>query len=95
MTTTARLKHHAALVDRMATARGLDLQEAALRADLTPSDLSDMVLRCVGCARADHCAHWLDDQGARRRDNQAGAVSAPPDYCRNAPAFASLAKGSG
>ena len=85
--TDARLKIHADLVDRMATARGLDLQESALRAHLTPSDLSDMVLRCAGCTKPDTCATWLE--------GQKGAVSHTPEFCRNAADFAALARRSG
>ena len=87
MTTHARLKRHAALVDRMATARGIDLQESALRGELRPSDLSDLVLRCTGCTQTAHCEHWLE--------HQIGTVSETPHYCRNARAFKALAKGSG
>jgi len=85
--TTSRLKTHADLVDRMAAARGVDLQEAAMRADLTPSDISDMVLRCTGCTKPDECAQWLQAQQ--------GAVSDTPDYCRNADAFDDLIRRSG
>lgn len=84
--TDARLKTHADLVDRMAAARGVDLQEAALRAHLTPSDISDMVLRCVGCTKPDICAKWLE--------SQPGQVSDTPDFCRNAETFADLARRS-
>ncbi|WP_299610213.1 DUF6455 family protein [uncultured Tateyamaria sp.] len=85
--TDARLKTHADLVDRMAAARGVDLQEAAMRAHLTPGDISDLVMRCAGCTKPDTCAAWLDAQ--------AGAVSETPGYCRNAEAFADLARRSG
>lgn len=85
--TDTRLKRHADLVDRMATARGIDLEEAALRAHLTPGDLSDMVLTCAGCAHPDTCSKWLD--------TQVGAVSETPSYCRNADQFATLAVRSG
>ena len=81
--TPKRLKLHADLVDRMASARGVDLQEAAMRAHLTPQDISDMVLRCAGCTETGRCAAWLDAQR--------GAVSATPDYCRNADAIGALA----
>ena len=84
--TDNRLKRHAALVDRMAAARGIDLEEAAMRAELTPSDLSDMVLRCAGCSNVDGCEKWLADQ--------VGAVSDTPVYCRNADQFAELASRS-
>ena len=82
-----RLKTHADLVDRMATARGVDLQEAALRGDLSPDDISDLVLRCVGCTKPDTCAAWLS--------MQRGAVSETPGFCRNADQFAALARRSG
>lgn len=85
--TDTRLKHHAALVDRMATARGIDLEEAAMRADMAPGDLADMVLRCTGCTQADKCEEWLAQQN--------GAVSETPPYCRNAQQFAELAARSG
>ena len=81
------LKRHAELVDEMATARGLDLQEVALRGDLSPSDISDLVLRCTGCTQTAACEKWLSEQ--------VGAVSAAPHYCRNAHSFDDLARGSG
>lgn len=85
--TDTRLKRHAALVDRMATARGIDLEEAAMRAHLAPGDLSDMVLRCAGCSNVEGCGKWLA--------GQVGAVSETPKYCRNADQFADLALRSG
>ena len=81
--TDARLKRHAALVDRMATARGVDLEEAAMRAHLLPSDLSEMVLRCAGCSNIDECEKWLEAQ--------VGAVSETPRYCRNSDLIKDLA----
>lgn len=85
--TQSRLERHAALVDRMATARGIDLQEAALRGHLTAEDISDLVLRCTGCTGTRRCAQWLSDQ--------IGTVSATPHDCRNAEAFVDLAHRSG
>lgn len=82
-----RLKRHAELVDRMATARGIDLEEAAMRAHLAPNDLADMVLRCAGCSNAEGCEKWLADQ--------VGAVSETPVYCRNSEKFSELAVNSG
>lgn len=84
MTSVPLLKRHAALVDRMADARGIDLIEASLRANLAPDDLADMVQRCVGCARSEACEGWL----AR----QVGAVSQTPGFCRNAETFETLAR---
>ncbi|WP_299689532.1 DUF6455 family protein [uncultured Tateyamaria sp.] len=88
MTSTHRLKRHAALVDDMAEARGIDLQDASLRAGLTPDDLADMVHRCAGCTQPDSCESWLA--------SQVGAVSETPEFCRNAKVFDTLARlGSG
>lgn len=83
MTSNDRLKRHAALVDTMAQTRGVDLQDASLRAGLTPDDLADMVFRCAGCTQPDVCEKW---QAA-----QVGAVSETPQFCRNAEMFDALA----
>ncbi len=82
-----RLKRHAALVDRMAQARGLDLEEASLRGGLTPSDISDAVLACTGCATPDACAKWLDAQ-----ETEGTTAAQTPGYCRNAALFDELSK---
>lgn len=81
------LKRHAHLVDEMAQARGLDLQEIALRGELTASDISDLVLRCTGCTQTANCEKWLSEQ--------IGSVSAAPHYCRNAHDFDALSNKSG
>lgn len=69
------LKRHAALVDRMATSLGIDLQEKAIGLHLTMDDLSEAVLRCTQCSNPDHCEGRLNAQPT---------ASAPPSYCRNA-----------
>ncbi|TDK41242.1 DUF6455 family protein [Antarcticimicrobium luteum] len=75
------LKHHAALLDRMAGALGIDLEEAALSGRLTVDEISDAVLRCTGCAGPAHCTSWLAMRvGAR----------AAPGYCRNRDLMARL-----
>lgn len=80
------LKRHAALVDRMATALGVDLEEAALAGGVSVDEISDAVLRCTGCADPGHCEAWL---GAR-----AGAeAAATPGYCRNRDLMARLRPG--
>lgn len=80
------LKTHAALVDRMATAQGLDLEEQMMRGRFTTSELEDAVLRCTGCSAPDACAHWLETQGQ---------AEAAPLYCRNAQVFAELRREAG
>jgi hypothetical protein len=79
------LKRHAGLVDRMATTLGLDLEEKALRGELSVDEIGDAVLRCTGCTDPGSCEGWLDahaDSGA----------SEPPGYCRNADLFAELSR---
>lgn len=76
------LKRHARLVDDMATARGLDLEEQMMRGKLSMSGLEDAVLRCTGCTNPDACEHWLA--------TQTGTAEASPDYCRNAHVFDEL-----
>lgn len=81
MQSTAALKRHADLVDRMASTQGVDLEERMMTGKLRPEELSDAVLACTGCANADACVHWLD-----RTEN----AEATPDYCRNADLFGRL-----
>lgn len=71
------LKRHAALVDRMATTLGVDLEEATMRGDLPMEDIADVVLRCTGCSDPDGCDAWLDAHAAEGADHA-------PGYCRNA-----------
>lgn len=75
------LKRHAALVDRMAAALGIDLEEAALTGRVALDEISDAVLRCTGCSNPGHCEGWL-----------AATVEAetPPGYCRNTDLMARL-----
>ena len=82
--TALLLKRHAALVDHMTTARGLDLEEATRRGAGDPSDLLCLVLGCAGCTQNEMCEKWL---GA-----QVDAMSAAPHYRRNAHALTDIAK---
>lgn len=82
MLSQATLKRHAGLVDRMATRVGIDLEDAALRGEISISEIDDAVLRCTGCTQADTCAHLLDSPAAQD--------AAAPDYCRNGEVFAAL-----
>lgn len=79
------LKRHAALVDRMAGTLGLDLEESALRGELSVDEIGDAVLACTGCTQPGACEHWLEAQGS--------VAQHPPGYCRNAALFARLIPG--
>ncbi|WP_243612531.1 DUF6455 family protein [Shimia aestuarii] len=75
MTDQSTLRHHAALMDRVADRLGIDLEAAVLTGSMTFDEVSEAVLRCVACANPEDCAHWLDREEAR--------AEAPPVYCRN------------
>lgn len=85
MHNTTTLKKHAALVDRMAQALDLDLEELALRGDVSISAIEDAVLSCTGCSKPEACQQWLD--------TKAEAAHATPGYCRNSGMFAALKRG--
>ncbi|MGY3438154.1 MULTISPECIES: DUF6455 family protein [unclassified Marinovum] len=78
------IKRHAALMDRMATAHGLDMEEQVLRGKISSAEIADAVLSCTNCTNPDGCAHWLD--------TQTGVAAAAPDQCRNAGMFSDLLK---
>lgn len=78
------IKRHATLIDRMATARGLDMEEQVLRGKISSADIADAVLSCTHCTNPDGCAQWLDAQ--------TGVVAATPEQCRNAELYADLLK---
>lgn len=77
-----KMNQHAALVDHMANALGLDLDETTMQGRLAPEDLSDAVLRCTGCAKPDDCQTWLNEQVTTQ--------DTPPSYCRNQRLFDEL-----
>lgn len=68
-------ERHARLMDSMATTLGIDLQEAAIRGDISIDDITEAVLRCTGCPDPDHCTGWLNDH--------ARGAEQTPGYCRN------------
>ncbi|MBW4981049.1 hypothetical protein KZZ07_00715 [Mameliella sp. CS4] len=79
------LRRHAALVDDMAQARGIDLEEQIMRGKLTVSELEDAVLRCTACTSPETCAHWLG--------NREDTAAETPAFCRNSGLFSSLDAG--
>ncbi len=75
-------KRHAGLVDQMAGALGVDLEEQMMRGRLSFAGLEDAVLACTGCHKPGDCEHWI-----ATRD---GITAATPGYCRNADLFRDL-----
>jgi hypothetical protein len=86
MQSQATLKRHAALIDNMAQALDIDLEEHMLRGNLTISELEDAVLRCTVCSKPDACDHWVAERAGQ-------TASAAPGYCRNADVFQRLKEG--
>lgn len=82
------LRSHAALVDRMADAVGVDLEEMIMRGQLQIATLGDAVLGCTGCTNPGACRKVLDAQEAG-----GAAMDAAPDYCRNGDLFDLLKQG--
>ncbi|WP_282091129.1 DUF6455 family protein [Epibacterium ulvae] len=69
---------HAALLDRMGQALGLDLEEEAIAGRMPFDEIADSVLRCKTCGTPQACKRWLD-----RIEGSAEVASATPNYCRN------------
>lgn len=86
MQSESTLKRHAGLVDEMAKARGVDLEEAIFRGKLTVFELEDSVLRCTGCSDPTGCEGWLAEQAGAKAEET-------PGYCRNAFLFRELTQG--
>ena len=77
-----KIKRHAILMDRMAGARGLDMEEQVLRGNISSAEVADAVLSCRNCSNPDGCARWLDAT--------AGVAAESPPYCRNGTMFSDL-----
>ncbi|MEB8388101.1 DUF6455 family protein [Rhodobacteraceae bacterium KMM 6894] len=84
------LREHAALVDRMSGAAGVDLEEMILRGQLQIDTLGDAVLACTGCANPEGCRHWLD-----RQERTGDVAETSPGFCRNTDLFRALKQGDG
>ena len=78
-------KRHADLVDRMAHALGVDLEEKIMQGQLQIDTLGDAVLRCTGCTDPEGCERWLAVQE--------GVAAEGPEMCRNADLFELLKRG--
>jgi hypothetical protein len=82
MPVTRTLFHHAALVNRMAQALGIDMSDALARGLVDGEDWRAAVLRCARCENTDDCLHWMA--------GQLETAEAPPDICHNAALFRAL-----
>jgi len=75
MQSQAKIKRHARLVDQMADALGVDVEEKVMSGLLDPEEVVDAVLRCTACTNPEDCEQWLETQDRPVEDT--------PDYCRN------------
>lgn len=79
MTKFGTFETHARLVERMAGALGVDLEERAQRGEeASEVEASDRVYRCLSCTAPDMCVKFLEAQA----ELTVPAVAAPR-YCRN------------
>ncbi len=80
-----QLRRHADLLDRMAEAVGLDLQEESIRGCLPFGELADAVIKCADCTRVSECEAWLG------KEHEPGSLA--PGYCLNRAIFDKLSSG--
>lgn len=76
------LREHTKLVDQMATALGVDLEEQVFRGNTDMDDIGEAVLKCTGCTQTEDCKHWLASRTA--------PAMRTPSYCRNSEMFQAL-----
>lgn len=74
MSDVAKIRHHAALFDRVASRAGVDLQVEAISGALPYDSIADAVMRCMECPLPEVCQVWLDERSGE---------AAPPDFCAN------------
>lgn len=74
MSSRETLRHHAGLVDQMATKLGVDLETAAIEGQVSVDEISDAVLRCTSCPNPQHCESFLQKSASSQQT---------PEYCRN------------
>ena len=84
MSSNSNYKRHAALVDKMATTLGIDLEQKVMEGQLQMDSLSDAVLSCTGCSDPEGCEHWLE---------QNTTADHAPGMCRNVDMFEMLKNG--
>lgn len=76
MSTETRYERHARLVNRMAGALGVDLDEAQQHGRWSPEEMSATVARCTGCTDPCACQAWL-------AEIEGQTAQAAPGFCRN------------
>lgn len=76
------LEKHGQLVDRMASALGLDLETEHLRGTFPSEERDAAVLACTACDRSEGCEKWLMDFDVPQEGT--------PGFCRNRARFSAL-----
>lgn len=86
MAMSSKFAAHAELVEKMADTLGVDVEELMQRGRLSPEELDESVLRCIGCLEVGACQHFLAEDEDAARDE-------PPGFCRNKEFFEALKAG--
>ncbi|KQB13367.1 hypothetical protein H9N28_02140 [Rhodobacter capsulatus] len=82
------LNRHAALMNRMAQALGVNLTEMMLQGKLGGDDWREAVVRCSDCPEPTDCLHWLSEHD--EESGRAKPAAEAPDYCTNREMMARL-----
>jgi hypothetical protein len=79
-----RRNRDGALMPRMATLAGADLDAALEAGRISAGEVAAARRRCAGCDWPGECAVWMDAQAGH---------TLPPAFCRNGALFGALAGG--
>ena len=71
-----RMDRHADLVGSMAETLHVDLAKSMQYGQISPMDLRNAVMSCMGCEADGECQDWLEA-------HKATGASDTPRYCRN------------
>lgn len=82
------LNRHAALMNRMAQALGINLTEMMLQGKLGGDEWREAVVRCANCPEPAECLHWLTERG--EDPGRSRPAASAPDYCTNREMMAQL-----
>lgn len=89
------LNHHAALVNRMAQAVGVNLTELIIRGRFSGEEWREAVVRCTSCSDPDACLVWLAEHAERPSTMPTGPEEVVPPYCANGSMMARLRRMEG
>jgi hypothetical protein len=83
-----KIDEHAELMNKMASATGTDLSDAALDGRLDAESYRKALKKCTHCKSVGTCLSWLDEHAD-------GSVEEPPEFCANRDVLKQLKPGTG